>query len=385
MDLLKLINKDIDLYHLTYQKLIINIIIFVYKLRNKINKHIYWYLIGGLIILLIKNELNKNKVTLSTEYDNKYKIIRIKNSRKINKNNHLVLIMKFLLLLSNFNIYKQHKSIDIFFLNQSFSDVIFRIPKNMVFPNKFILLFNHTINSETIDNNMISIYRKIVPDYKFCIITNIKLIFKKITNTDSFYFIKGIAMKKIYQDIFNIINTSSKIIIFIIPEGISPECNIKYNNEENMPNFNIINKDGNISKDEHLNNKNNRFLRSLRIATPNKKNKLFNYRAGAFVMSLMSNIPVCHGILYTSMPNYKYTLSHKNLEHNIKHINHSGIHFYKPEIYSKKIPFTKELTDENILQYIDENKDHIEKYRSIMEQKYITRYFDTLVEAHKYN
>ena len=40
---------------------------------------------------------------------------------------------------------------------------------------------------------------------------------------------------------------------------------------------------------------------------------------------------------------------------------------------------------EVVFQYIDENKAHIEKYRSIMEQKYVTRYFETLVEAHKYN
>lgn len=83
MNLLKSINEDIAIYHGIYQKLITTIIIFVYKLRNKINKHIYWYLICGLIIFLINNELNKNKVTLSTEYDNKYKIIRIKNSKKI--------------------------------------------------------------------------------------------------------------------------------------------------------------------------------------------------------------------------------------------------------------------------------------------------------------
>ena len=380
MDLLKLINKDIGIYHGTYQKLIITIIIFVYKLRNKINKHIYWYLICGLIIFLINNELNKNKVTLSTEYDNKYKIIRIKNSKKI-KRNIIVLIIKYLLLLSNFNIYKDHKSINIFFLNQSYSNLVFRIPKNMVFPNKFILLLNHSINYMTIDNYIISTYRKIVSDYKFCIITNMTSLIK-ITNTDSFYFIKGIAVEKIYQDIFNIINTNSKIVIIIIPEGVSPKCNIAYNNEENMPNFNIINKDEHIPEDKHLNNKKSSGIGSLRIAT-SKKNKLFNYQRGAFAMSLMSNIPVCHGILYTPMPNYKYTLSHKNLVVNIKHINHSGIKFYKPEIYSKKIPF--KLSNGNILKYINENNVHIEKYKSIMEQKYITRYFETLKEEYKYN
>jgi 1-acyl-sn-glycerol-3-phosphate acyltransferase len=158
---------------------------------------------------------------------------------------------------------------------------------------------------------------------------------------------------------YNYIKNNDKIILIILPEGNSIKKNSHNNlNQKNISNFNISH------------NKN-----------------CFNYKKGAFIMSLMSNIPVLHGIFYSPLPDYKYTINYNNqkLEHNIKHINHSGIKIYKPEIYSEKIPFTKELTDENILSYIDENNVHIEKYRSIMEQKYVNRYFETLEESHKYN
>jgi 1-acyl-sn-glycerol-3-phosphate acyltransferase len=139
----------------------------------------------------------------------------------------------------------------------------------------------------------------------------------------------------IYQDIKNIIDNNKKIIIIIYPEGnIKRTCNINYDiNKPNIDNFEII------------------------------EEKCFNYKKGAFEMSMMNNVPILQTIFYSPMPNYKYNFFNK--EYDIKHINHIGINVYNFQKFKKGIT--------------------VENYRKTMEKLFKKRYIETLIKAHRFN
>ena len=160
------IHKDIDIYHFSFQKLIVNILFCIYLFKSKINKKIYKFLIGGLIFILIKNELNKNKVNVLIEKNNnKYNIIKIIKTKK-NNTSAVLTVIKYLLFITNFNIKKIHNSAGICYINQPYTNLVYRCPNNFNFPNKFILLLNHTINFMTTDFYIILMYIKLMSKYK---------------------------------------------------------------------------------------------------------------------------------------------------------------------------------------------------------------------------
>jgi hypothetical protein len=186
---------------------------------------------------------------------------------------------------------------------------------------------------------------------------NIKKYIYKIYKKFDQYIIYNV--NDFYQDMNKYISSNEKIIIVIYPEGI---CERKFSvknydiNQENINNFNII------------------------------ENKCFNYKKGAFVLSLMNSIPVIQTISYSPMPNYNYNYFDKN--YSIKHINHLGIKILKP--YYKHLPIN-ELSNSmrqvasQSEDYIQENSESIENYRQTMETKFRKRYIETLLSAHKFN
>ena len=165
----------------------------------------------------------------------------------------------------------------------------------------------------------------------------------------------------LYVDMCEFINSNEKCCIIMFPEGKITRFSTPKNLNPNIKNckeFNII------------------------------ENNCFDYKKGAFVMSLLFKIPIVQTIIYNSCPNFHY--NYFNKKYYIKHINHRGSIIYKyithnkHRIYSKiKIPNI--INAENIEKFITNNSIPIEKLRKVYQKKFISRYIRSLKNAHKNN
>jgi 1-acyl-sn-glycerol-3-phosphate acyltransferase len=218
------------------------------------------------------------------------------------------------------------------------TNIVIKYPKNINIPNKFILLLNHThINYD--DYTHIFITLLLFPDHKYVIITNnsCNKFLKKFGFLFGQYIIKD-DKSILYEDMSNFIKNNEKIVIIIFPEGnIKRTCSFKnYNiNQKNINDFSII------------------------------EGRCFNYKKGAFIISLMNKIPILPAIFYSPMPNNNYTYFNKIYK--IKHINHIGINIFNNNIDPKG------------------NINDVEEYRLKMEKIFKKRYINVLLNANKYN
>ncbi len=315
------------LYYYTKKNIIFIFILYLLKNNNNIN-----------ININLIEDLNNNIIQISNNNENVF------NTRYIN----VYIMLKYIwTCVCNFNINPKYISQTHmrYFLYKK-TNIIMKYPKNINIniPDKFLLLVNHPQIIH--EDNSIFMPLLLFPEHKYVIITNNKhsKISQKLGSyTFGQYIIKD-DKSLLYEDMSNLIKNNKKIIIIIFPEGnIKRTVSIKnYDiNQPKIDNFSII------------------------------EEKCFNYKKGAFIISLMNNIPILPCILYSPMPNNKYTYFDKIYK--IKHINHIGINIFNFYNYKKKIPFN------NI------NEDDIEKYRSNMEIKFIKRYINVLLNAHKYN
>jgi 1-acyl-sn-glycerol-3-phosphate acyltransferase len=321
-------------------------------------KHIF-FLITILKIIKILNE-SKFDIDINKKiYDDKFEVTQISNKTQNISfqlyNNKIELLIFVGMIILNYGYSVPTNVSKVFMRNLTYdkSYSVIKYPKNFYknIPDKFVLLLNHThINYD--DYAHIFLLLLLFPNHKYVITTNNacnnnininnKTIekFLNILGTKVFgqYVIKD---DSIYNDIQNIIKKNDKIIIIIFPEGnIKRTTNIKkYDiNVPNIDNFQII------------------------------EEKCFNYKKGAFKISLMNNIPILPTVLYSPMPNNKYKFLDK--EYEIKHINHIGINIF------------------NFIDYKKSNNDidlSIEKYRLRMEKIFHDRYIDTLINGHKNN
>jgi hypothetical protein len=352
------IKTDIYIYDLTIIKLLIIISLFV--------KNIIIYLLA--VIYLLYYFVNKTKIKIKIYKNSKYEIISIYNNKNILKNirtekYRCVFILIFYLL----NISK-HKCIlltQVYFrnYNYNYTNIIIRYPLKMIIPNKLILLLTHANNFN--DLNHMSLILTLYKDHKKLIISrNIygknKMIQKigcAFGNIIGGQYIITDENKTVtlYKDISQFIQNNDKVVVLIFPEG---RLKSRHTNSKNTDNNVKDIKDFKINEDN-----------------------CYNYRRGAFILSLMNSIPVQLSIFYLPVPNYNHII---DKEYKIKHINHLGIRILKPQHYYAHIGLT-ELTDSNILNYIDNNNNHIENYRSQMESIFKKQYIKTLLSAHKFN
>lgn len=337
-NIIKTIDSDLDLVNKTNIIFLLIILILFYFLK----RDNYFILTIISIIKKIKNKSDKPLIT--KKEDNDTEIIQISNKRNrtyILKKNVYSLLQYFKLCILNLD----KKPIDmtnIFIRTLSYENTysVIRYSKKIKnIPDKFVLLLNHT---HLIHDDYTHIYLNLMlfPEHTYCIITNNNIcnkykILEKLKNV--FYYQYSIKNKEtIYQDITDIINKHKKIIIIIYPEGYSfRKCSLDYYdiNKPNIQNFEII------------------------------EEKCFNYKKGAFEISISNNIPILQTIFYSPMPNYKYKYFGK--EYEIKHINHIGINIYNFQKFKKRIT--------------------VENYRKTMENLFKKRYIDTLINAHRFN
>ncbi len=339
-NIIKTIDSDLDFVNKTNIIFLLVLLILFYFLKRSN----YFILTIFSIIKKIKN--NTNKPLITKMEDNNSDIIQISNniniSNQIFNPNIILNKLQFIELIKMFLInleIKSHKIVEIFMrtncYNNSFS-VIKYSKKIKNIPDKFIILLNHThINYD--DFTHIELLFMLFPEHKHCIITNNKYtFFEKIKNL--FFNQYVINKDTIYDDIAKIINDNKKIFIIIYPEG-----NIKRTISNNKCIFNI----------------NNPIIKNFEIL----EEKCFNYKKGAFEISIRNNIPILQTIFYSPMPNYKYKFFDK--EYDIKHINHIGINVYNFQKFKKGTS--------------------VENYRKTMENLFKKRYIDTLINAHRFN
>ena len=361
-DIKKNILNEINIYYNTIIKFLL-ILIIILQFNRTENTLIY---IGLIVIIIIKIIINKKKIiSVETKTTKKYNIIKISN----NKRNKIHILYKNIFSCIMFPIYLMNlktnitenikKYIRTDSYNKSYS--VIRYSLTSVLPDKCIIILNHTF----IDNHdylNISLLLLLFPNHKHIGITHNKSSNKLVKKTTymgkilvDLYTIDNNNINAMYRDISNEIKNNDKVLIVIYPEGIIKRTtNIKnYEITADIENFNVI------------------------------ENKCFNYKKGAFVLALMNDIPIIQGIFYAPMPNYKYKYFDK--EYDIKHINHIGVKLYNKYQSKKSFAFNKELTDNNIIDYIESNSKQIERFRYIMEEKFKKRYIETLVESHKFN
>jgi len=199
------------------------------------------------------------------------------------------------------------------------------------------------------------------PDHRYIVITRnvytnnkiLQLIGNKIGNTIYQQYIITSENKDIgiYQDIYQYVSNNKKVVVFIFPEGDVYRTSAikKYDiNQENIDNEIY-------------------------------DNRCFKYKKGAFIMSLMYQIPVIHTIFYSPISNINYNTI------KIKHINHIGTKFYHPYLYPDIMSRNSSFESSDIRTFIDINHDYIQLYMKQTEQKFYKRYIETLVESHKFN
>jgi hypothetical protein len=333
------INNDLQFINKTNIIYLLVLLVFFYYLKK--NKYFILTVFNLINKLYNDIKLNINKIEESTSY-----IIQISNLKNINriyvsKNNFSSIFKYIKTCLLNLHI-KPINITDKFLRTLSYENtysVIKFTKKIKNIPDKFIILLNHT-HIKYDDYSHLALLLMLFPDHKYCIITNNNIcnqykILEKFKNV--FYYQYGIKNNNnIYEDITKIINNDKKIIIIIYPEGYSfRNCNMNdYDiNIPNIDNFQIT------------------------------EEKCFNYKKGAFIMSIMNNIPLLQTIFYSPMPDYDY--NYFNKIYKIKHINHIGINIYNFIKFKKGVNY--------------------ERYRSKMEKLFHQRYINTLLLAYKYN
>ena len=314
-------------------------------------------------ILLLIQTLGSKIPNIELSTYKKYKVIKISNRKNrifhfySNPFNILIYPIIYLLNLCQIKTFNITKSfIRTIAYNNSYS--VIRYPTSFIIPDKCILLINH---SWVLNQDIINMFQTLLlfPDHRYIVITrnvytNIKilqLIGNKIGNTiyQQYTITPDNKDIDIYQDIYNFVSNNKKVVVFIFPEGnVYRTTSVKkYNvNKEYIDNFEIYD------------------------------NRCFKYKKGAFIMSLMNQIPIIHSIFYSPVPNYDYNTI------KIKHINHIGTKFYHPYLYPNVI---NQNSSFDIKNFIDINHDYIQLYMKQTEQKFYKRYIETLVESHKFN
>jgi 1-acyl-sn-glycerol-3-phosphate acyltransferase len=335
-NIINTINNDLDFVNKTNIIFLLILLILFYYLK----KDNYFILT---IINIIKKIRNPLKINVVKKDDEDNEIIQIFDKMNISNQifnpkiliNKLPFIELIKMCLINIKI-KSKKTFEIFMrtllYDNSFS-IIKYSKKIKNIPDKFIILLNHT-HIDYNDLSHVYLLLSLFPEHNHCVITNDK--YKVIKKYASAFFNQYVINKEtIYQDISKIINDNKKIIIIIFPEGnIKRICNTNFDiNKPNIDNFEII------------------------------EERCFNYKKGAFIMSMMNNVPILQTIFYSPIPNYNYNYFGKTYE--IKHINHIGINVYNFQKFKKGIT--------------------VENYRKTMEDLFKKRYINTLINAHKFN
>ena len=371
---------DINLFYNSIIKFLIILAVIIsvgYRLISSELIPFYIATVTIIIILLIKTIIDKNnslniKINLSTTSDS-YQVIKIFNKKNIkhifydNSFNIFIYPIIYLLNLGQIKMYNIMKTfIRTISYNNNYS--VIRYPNSFIVPDKCIVLLNH---SWILNQDITNIYQSLLlfPEHRYIIITRniytnnriLQFIGNKIGNTLCQQYIITSDNKDtgIYRDIYEYVSNNKKVVVFIFPEGnVYRTTSIKnYDvNKENIDNFDIYDY------------------------------KCFKYKKGAFIISLMLQIPIIHSIFYSPIPNYDY--NYMNNIYKIKHINHLGIKFYNPEIVmNQDASFDEpcELSDVNIKKYIDINYNNIQQYMNKMEQKFYERYIETLLESHNFN
>ncbi len=313
--------------HFLFMNTLYKIIVLLYKKSNDIN-------------INLKKFEKFEVVQISNNTNNKFYNYRINNDFSLSIINIIRFVKIAFIIMFNHKFIKINNIIQKVLRLETYNQVysVIKYPNNFKqkIPDKFILLINHT---HIYDDVHIGLNLSLFPDHEYVLIVKdwfkndlINKISHKLLN---FYHIKD--AESMYSDINKILNNNKKIIIIIFPEGILKirTTNItNYDiNKPSIENFKII------------------------------EEKCFNYKKGAFHLSIMNNIPILQTIYYSPMPNYKYNFFGK--EYDIKHINHIGINIYKFQKFKKGIT--------------------IENYRKTMEKLFRKRYINTLINAHRFN
>jgi hypothetical protein len=363
--IIKLINDDYNLYNNKFVKLLLIIIIIL--LYSSIEYYIYYIFIIILIIIKIKI---KKRFNIVTDTSKKYNIIKISNDRKRNLNVNIYrkkYILGLCLILSNIK-KTLFQNLTKFSLTHNYLVIQYAKKLDTEIPDKCIIICNHAYNSHDWIN--LSLLTYIFPHHKCIIVVKANNIIEKMKKNNiidikfvenfcvnvGFFNLNDNNRKNFYEKIYNIFNKHKKIILIIFPEAKSryiTEIN-QDSNTQNVDVFNIT------------------------------ETGCYNYRNGAFILSLMMDVPIIPVHFYIPVPNHTMT-SYDNTIVKIKHINHIGIKIFKPYYHTKKNKFINEYNYENIEQYILENKVDIENYRSNMETFFRNNYIKTLINAHVFN